>query len=380
MPVTFRCSECTQKLRIEDSQAGKLVSCVRCGAKQRVPFESSPEFAKPKGEPAKQKSAADVPAPPAPPASPARPAPSKPPPTFKPWQPQPVREEPLPSEKVEPEVQEHKVRERDTPPGELSHEALSAIFDEPIEFESLPSEPKIRKPLREVLRETVGRPAEPDLPQEPPQDEPELNEGVAEGAVYEAPRSSSPEFDPAPLVAAGSRHFEEAPVASDYESHEGQAAAAVAHAEPSMVPPAKKLDVEEMIDMTAMVDIVFFLLIFFLVTSMHTLDSTIPMPVPDPQKGAAKEPQTVAAIDADDSYVVVRVDKNDKITVEGAEVRSERELLFKLQQLRREASRPEKLLVIGHGDATHGTAVMILDAGRELGMEHVKLTVQDEEE
>src|SRR4029077_15705208 len=119
-------------------------------------------------------------------------------------------------------------------------------------------------------------------------------------------------------------HFEAAPAASPDESHEGQAAVAVAHAEPSMVPPAKKLDVEEMIDMTAMVDIVFFLLIFFLVTSMHALDSTIPMPAPDPQKGAAREPRSVAAIEADDSYVVVHIDRNDKIVVEGSEVRTDR--------------------------------------------------------
>jgi biopolymer transport protein ExbD len=157
-------------------------------------------------------------------------------------------------------------------------------------------------------------------------------------------------------------------------------AAGPAHREASLVPPYKKLDVEEMIDMTAMVDIVFFLLIFFLVTSMHAIDSTIPMPTPDPQKGAAREPTTVAAIEADDNYVVVRIDRNDKISVEGSEVRTDRDLLFKLRDLRLSSAHPEKLLVVGHGDATHGTVVMVLDAGRELGMDQVKLTVKDEEE
>jgi biopolymer transport protein ExbD len=151
-------------------------------------------------------------------------------------------------------------------------------------------------------------------------------------------------------------------------------------AEPSLVPPYKKLDVEEMIDMTAMVDIVFFLLIFFLVTSMHALDSTIPMPVPDPQKGAVREPKSVAAMESDDNFVVVRIDRNDKISVDGSEVRSDRELLFKLRDLRLSSAHPEKLLVVGHGDATHGTVVMVLDTGRELGMDQVKLTMQDEAE
>lgn len=370
MPVTFRCSECTQKLRIEDSFAGKLVSCVRCGAKQRVPLETSPEFAKPKPKPAAEEQ--QPPQRVEPPASPpvkGEPAEVHGPKPFKPWQPRPLREEPLPSEKPKAEVPK-----RGTPPGELSFDSLSAIFDEPIASETPEVKEEVREESRGEFHEEGHPPVEPAA--EAVVDEQEADEELDD----EAPAYSSPEFEAGPLVAAGSKHFEAVQVPAHADLPEPRHAPATHHAEPSMVPPAKKLDVEELIDMTAMVDIVFFLLIFFLVTSMHTLDSTIPMPTPDPQKGAAKEPQTVAAIDADDSYVVVRIDKNDKITVEGAEVRSERDLLFKLRDLRLAASRPEKLLVIGHGDATHGTAVMILDAGRELGMDQVKLTVQDEEE
>jgi biopolymer transport protein ExbD len=279
-----------------------------------------------------------------------------------------------PGEKLSDDKPQRETRRRESPPGELSADALSAIFDEPIgevEAESNIGEhdevqPEAATELQEALSEADG--ADEDF----------------DDADAAPPDDFAPEFEDAPRVAVGTKPVEEelVPTSLDVPQREHPAAhaPAAAHAEPSMVPPAQKLDVEEMIDMTAMVDIVFFLLIFFLVTSMHTLDSTIPMPAPDPQKGAAKEPQTVAAIDADDSYIVVRIDKNDKITVEGTEVRTERDVLFKLRELRLGASRPEKLMVIGHGDATHGTAVMILDAGRELGMEHVKLSVQDEEE
>ena len=44
--------------------------------------------------------------------------------------------------------------------------------------------------------------------------------------------------------------------------------------------PSTKINQEELIDMTAMVDIVFFLLIFFLVTSMSTILSSAPLPRP----------------------------------------------------------------------------------------------------
>ncbi|MSR56373.1 MAG: hypothetical protein EXS05_01710 [Planctomycetaceae bacterium] len=148
-----------------------------------------------------------------------------------------------------------------------------------------------------------------------------------------------------------------------------------------LVAPRRKIDFEELIDMTAMVDIVFFLLIFFLVTSMHALDSTIPMPVPDPQhssSGAGGAAQ--AALDSEDSQIIVRIDRNDVISVEGIEIRSPQELLFRLRELRNGPGRPEKLLVLGSGDASHGAAVLVLDAGHEVEMEQVRLAIRDETE
>ncbi len=151
---------------------------------------------------------------------------------------------------------------------------------------------------------------------------------------------------------------------------------AAAHHDAPLVAPGLKINFEDLIDMTAMVDIVFFLLIFFLVTSMHELDSTIPLPVPDPQQGGAG----AAAADAPDSSVTVNIDRNDTIRIEGTEVLGSQDLLFKLRDLRRGPGKPDKLLVIGHGDASHGTAVLVLDAGHEVGFERMRMAVQDETE
>ena len=335
MPITFRCSDCTQKLRIEDDFAGKRVACVRCGSKQRVPQVSSPEFSQPA-------------------AAPREPAPPTPPPPER--QPREQKSTRRPAARREPLKQE-------------------SPRHAPIWFEPAPPEAN-----------------EPPVEPEPPQPEPFLSEpAVVEPAVVEPgveePGVEEPAVsEPALLKPTGLTQMTPEATRSEAIRPErtvpvsrGRRVAA-ARRESPLVPPFKKLDVEELIDMTAMVDIVFFLLIFFLVTSMHALDSTIPMPAPDPKKGAASEPRSVAAIDADDSYVVVRIDRNDKISVEGSEVRSDRDLLFKLRDLRLGSAHPEKLLVVGHGDATHGTVVMVLDAGRELGMDQVKLTVQDEAE
>jgi biopolymer transport protein ExbD len=143
-----------------------------------------------------------------------------------------------------------------------------------------------------------------------------------------------------------------------------------------LITPSPKIDFEDLIDMTAMVDIVFFLLIFFLVTSMHALDSTIPLPAPDAQASTGEK--SSAAGDADDSSIVVNIDRHDTIRIEGAEVYSARDLLFKLRDLKNGPGRPDKLLVVGSSDATHGTAVMVLDAGHEVGMESVRMAVRDE--
>lgn len=148
--------------------------------------------------------------------------------------------------------------------------------------------------------------------------------------------------------------------------------------EVSLVRPAMQIDFEDLIDMTAMVDIVFFLLIFFLVTSMHALDATIPLPAPSPQDAAESKGSSTSASESDDSSVVVNIDANDVIRIEGTEVFSPQDLLFRLRDLRNGAGHPDKLLVVGSGDASHGVTVMVLDAGHDVGMASVKLAVRDE--
>ena len=146
-----------------------------------------------------------------------------------------------------------------------------------------------------------------------------------------------------------------------------------------LVKPLPHIDHEELIDMTAMVDIVFFLLIFFLVTSMQSLDSAIPMPSPDPQKGAGREQKTEDP-ESDDEYVIVRIDKNDAIQVDGVAVQDVQDLVAKLKELRFGARKSTKMLVVGNGDASHGMTVAVLDSGHEAGMERVRLAISDDNE
>jgi biopolymer transport protein ExbD/DNA-directed RNA polymerase subunit RPC12/RpoP len=282
--ITFYCIACTQKLRIADDFAGKLVACTRCGSRLRVPFESE--------EPR---------------SNPPTPAPEEPPPPILP----PARPRADKPSAV-------KVAPAEAPVGEF----------EPPELEP-------RDPLR----------------------------AIADAPPREAPPVAR--FDESPV--------DEAPVRrSTWTGRKKKVR------EEPLVKPAMKIDFEELIDMTAMVDIVFFLLIFFLVTSMKAIDSTIPMPSPDPQKAAARESRSLSELESDNEYITVHIDRRDTISVEGAEIHNDRDLLLKLRDLRTSGNRPEKMLVIGHSEASHGTAVMVLDAGREVGIQQVRLAVADE--
>jgi biopolymer transport protein ExbD len=141
---------------------------------------------------------------------------------------------------------------------------------------------------------------------------------------------------------------------------------------------AKRMAVEDLVDMTAMVDIVFFVLIFFMVTSMEGVYSSIQMPSPDPQKVAASSKRSVSDFQSDKEYVVVRIDKENVLWVNDVEVASQQELLVRLREIRQGNSSLNKMLVLGNSEAKNGTVVEVLDAGNDVGMEQVQLAVDDE--
>jgi len=144
--------------------------------------------------------------------------------------------------------------------------------------------------------------------------------------------------------------------------------------------PTEKIDPEELIDMTAMVDIVFFLLIFFLVTSMAGIHSSTPLPNPEArqQQGGAG-PKTADDMSDDSDFIVVRINREDVVEVDGVTLSDLSDLPFRLRQLRNSGGGATGLLVVGHGLATHGTAVTVLDAGYDAEFEKVRLAVTDEQ-
>jgi biopolymer transport protein ExbD len=102
------------------------------------------------------------------------------------------------------------------------------------------------------------------------------------------------------------------------------------------------------------------------------------MPAPDPQKVSSKGQRTVADFESDADYLIVRIDQDDAVWVEDQEMPSEQDLLVKLRETLDKAQAPRRMLVLGNGDARHATVVRVLDAGNEVGLEDVRLAIEDE--
>jgi biopolymer transport protein ExbD len=142
--------------------------------------------------------------------------------------------------------------------------------------------------------------------------------------------------------------------------------------------PSRGTDHGDLIDMTAMVDIVFFLLIFFLVTSMASLESVINLPSPKASSSTAATTQPNDYLN-DPTFIVVTIDEDDIIYVEDEEVTGDQNLRAKLRALRRENADRTGLLVVGNPDATHGTLVGVLDAGADAGIKELLFSVNEQD-
>lgn len=135
---------------------------------------------------------------------------------------------------------------------------------------------------------------------------------------------------------------------------------------------------KDLVDMTAMVDIVFFLLIFFMITSATGIISCVTMPAPKRDNVTATARKTADDLEQDTECVTVRIDEQNRFFIEDVEFPTEADLRERLRGAR--ALQAKKLLVKAHGDAFNGSFVMVQDLGYEIGFEEFSLSVAKEEE
>lgn len=145
---------------------------------------------------------------------------------------------------------------------------------------------------------------------------------------------------------------------------------------------ALKRESEDEVDMTPMIDCVFLLLIFFLITASFSLQKALEVPAPE-QREKDMTARSLEEIESDDDYVIIRIDEDDTIWVNDSEAPSEQDLLLKLREARESSpgsgnTGPTSLLVLADGGAQHETVIRALDAGNAVGMEHVRLATADD--
>jgi biopolymer transport protein ExbD len=150
----------------------------------------------------------------------------------------------------------------------------------------------------------------------------------------------------------------------------------------------KRQGQEADMDMTPMVDVVFQLLIFFMLTASFTMQKSLNVPKPQ-QDESSTQAQSIDDFQNDPDYVVVRIDAVNTYHVSTAawpdevEAPSEQELLVKLRQARQgdaQGNIPSKLLVIANGEALHERVVTAIDSGNDVGMEEVQLLTVEEDD
>ena len=120
---------------------------------------------------------------------------------------------------------------------------------------------------------------------------------------------------------------------------------------------------EEQINLTPMLDVVFIMLIFFIVTATFVKETGIDVNQPDQDK-----PKN---IDPEKKSIIVRISNRDRITIAQREV-DWRSVRANIERLHAEA--PEAPVVIqAHPDSTTEAMIHVMDESRLAGVYNISL-------
>lgn len=127
----------------------------------------------------------------------------------------------------------------------------------------------------------------------------------------------------------------------------------------------------EGIDMTPMVDVTFLLLIFFMITASFSLQKTIQVPPPDPERqGAVQSLQTLEDLEL--TSVIVQIDENNAIFVD-YDVIDDRSSLPDLLRDKLLNDQKTELVLQADPRAFHETVVAVVDAANEVQFQKIRL-------
>jgi biopolymer transport protein ExbD len=127
------------------------------------------------------------------------------------------------------------------------------------------------------------------------------------------------------------------------------------------------------LDLIPMVDCVFLLLVFYMITASYALQKTIEMGKPaSEKKGAMQSVQTVD--DTAQSSVVVQIDARNRISVDDVPLDSVAGLPDRLRA-KMNGEQKNELVIEADPRALHETIVAVVDAAHDLQFKHVRMAM-----
>lgn len=124
-------------------------------------------------------------------------------------------------------------------------------------------------------------------------------------------------------------------------------------------------------DLTPMVDVTFLLLIFFMITASFSLQKSLEIPRPDPDKdGATQSLQTLD--DLEENSIIVQIDDRNAISVDYEPLSNPDDLVDVMETRRRDEQKFE-VVIEADSQSLHETVVKVIDAANEIGMQKIRI-------
>ena len=128
-----------------------------------------------------------------------------------------------------------------------------------------------------------------------------------------------------------------------------------------------ELPLDEGPNLTPVIDVVFLLLIFFMITASFTMQKAIAFPPPSPEEeGASVQPKQIE--DFKDDCVIVEIHEDNSISIDDERIPLDADLAAMLA-----SKGKNEMLIDAHENSLHETVVKVVDAGNEVQMQKIRL-------
>ena len=126
------------------------------------------------------------------------------------------------------------------------------------------------------------------------------------------------------------------------------------------------------VNLTPLIDIVFLLLIFFMVSTSFTRETQLQIDLPEADG---------QAVESDGEVMTLLVNRGGAYAINGrALAASDKETLQKGLQLEAEGDFQQSLLIVADANATHQSVVTAVDVAARLGFVNLRISTQEPEE